>query len=58
MKKTLAIENRDLKIETLEQENAELKAMLADLVRYLNTPKFAQDPTVQVADVLTRIGAR
>jgi len=28
---------------------------LKDLVRYLNSPKFKEDPTVQVRDILLRI---
>ena len=37
---------------------AEINEKIADLVRYLNSDKFSIDPTVQVADVLTRLGTR
>jgi hypothetical protein len=36
----------------------ELNEKIADLSRYLNSDKFSKDPTVQVADVLTRLGLR
>ncbi len=44
--------------DSLKTENEELRAMLADLTRYLNSGKFADNTTVQVVDVLTRIGSR
>lgn len=39
-------------------ELADLKQQIRDLARYLQSSKFAKDPTVQVADVLTRLGLR
>ena len=42
----------------LEAEMAAREAQIADLVRYLNSGKFSVDPTVQVVDVLTRLGTR
>lgn len=41
---------------TLREENEQMRAMLADLERYLRSDKFASDPTVQVVDVLSRMG--
>lgn len=40
----------------LRDENAQLRETLANLEAYLRSSKFAVDPTVQVVDVLTRIG--
>ena len=45
-------------IAALKTEIAEQAEKIADLVRYLNSDKFYQDPTVQVADVMTRLGMR
>ena len=50
-KKLAAIEAQ---IELVEQ-HAALQERVRDLARYLQSDKFAKDPTVQVADVLTRL---
>ncbi len=39
-------------------ERDELQAKIRDLAVYLNTSKFSTDTSVQVADVLTRLGMR
>lgn len=49
-------------IKRLEKENATFRRMIAaveaelmDVRRYLTSPKFHEDPTVQVRDVLARL---
>lgn len=45
-------------IDAQREELAALKDQIADLVKYLNSDKFSEDTTVQVVDILTRLGAR
>ena len=40
----------------LEQELGEQHAKERELVTYLSLPKFRNDPTVQVTDILHRLG--
>jgi len=44
--------------DALRAELDERKAREWELIRYLNSPKFFQDTTVQVTDVMNRLGAR
>ena len=41
-----------------EAELADIKEKIQALQAYLNGDKFSKDPTVQVVDVLTRLGLR
>lgn len=42
-------------VKALRADKAQAQDVLTDLVSYLTSPKFHQDTTVQVNDVLTRI---
>lgn len=46
------------RVSQAEVDLAELKQQVADLACYLQSSKFVKDPTVQVNDVLTRLGLR
>jgi hypothetical protein len=45
------------RVETLEAAHREAHASLCDLLCYLASPKFREDPTVQVQDVKNRLEA-
>lgn len=49
------IKRLELENQALRQEKQEAKNMIHDLQRYLVSPKFHQDTTVQVQDVMNRI---
>ena len=49
------IKRQENTIKTQAAEIVGLRASITDLLIYLSSPKFHQDPTVQVADVFLRI---
>lgn len=49
------IKRLELENQALRQEKQEAANMIKDLQRYLVSPKFHQDTTVQVQDVMNRI---